>query len=362
MKKNNFGLKGLYQQNGWFYFRTTINGVKRFFALGTKNYMEAYSKALRIKEAQPINYKGSINHAVRSFLSYKISRGRYSRFSVRDKGRFLERFAEYCGANHPLESLKPKVIENFFLDCKKQGLAESTLAGYKSTLQSFFQWCIDERHLFMDGFIKVLKSFYFVTKARKDYLKQEQITHLLRVSPNDDITYVIICGALFGMRKNEIIESRSCWFDFDAGHCHIQNCDAQEAKRKGLDPFRIKNGRERKVPIYGPVVDWLRNFVAGKEYCLASEKRRGKSKYRYNYEIGFKKFLKEQNMGWVSSHTLRHSFATNLACKNISIGYIAEMLGDSIRTTEKHYAQFLPTQSTVNVLDIGFEKPVDQAA
>lgn len=84
---------------------------------------------------------------------------------------------------------------------------------------------------------------------------------------------------------------------------------------------------------------------------MAPERRTGKSRYRYDFRKKFNSLVKKVfPTKTVGTHTLRHSFTTNLAINNTAIGFIAQYLGDSVKTTEKHYAHFLPTRESVDVL------------
>jgi integrase len=49
-----------------------------------------------------------------------------------------------------------------------------------------------------------------------------------------------------------------------------------------------KNGKERRVPISGSALEWLKSYVSTKDqYCLAPDSRTGKSRYRYDYRKKF---------------------------------------------------------------------------
>jgi hypothetical protein len=41
---------------------------------------------------------------------------------------------------------------------------------------------------------------------------------------------------------------------------------------------------------------------------------------------------------------------------NTAIGFIAQYLGDSVKVTERHYAQFLPTTKSVEVLTLNLSQ------
>ena len=85
-----------------------------------------------------------------------------------------------------------------------------------------------------------------------------------------------------------------------------------------------------------------------------------KSPYRYSYDKKYKNYLKKVFEGefkaaqkYIASHIFRRSFSTNLATSGVNIGDIAKMIGDSIRTTEKHYAQYITPTRTIFRMETG---------
>jgi integrase len=355
-RKTKKQLRGIWEQNGWYYFRRMVNGVRENTPLQTKDYEEARSLVLKILDGQSSNYKGSTSDAIGEFIRFKVSRKIFTEESAKEKKGVLMNFAKLVGEMLPVRNISEKDISRFF-ELKKK-CAESTKDGYKTVLKSFISWCIDEKGLFMEPCRKALKGYNFITVARKEFLTMEEIQQLLHATEDEDLKYIITCGAFLGMRKKEIINSKAWWFDFegDVPVCFIQNLSENEAKKRGLDPFRIKNNRERRVPVCSSAFDWLKEYVGSKkDYCLAPESRKKKARYRYDYK---RKYMSLVNKVFpkrkINTYTLRHSFATNLALGNTAIGFIAYYLGDSVKTVEKHYAQYLPTAKSVEVLKIEF--------
>lgn len=350
--KQNQKPKGLWEKGGWWYFKTTIGGKRKNFTLRTMNYKEAVSKALRIIDSQPLNYSNSLESGINEFIEAKLRKGIYTKQSAVSKKGILLDFCRNIGTNPPLGTLAPNHIRSFF-DYKRH-LTSSTKNGYQIAIQSFLTWCIEEKHLLLDECRKEIKSYSFKSSARKDYLSTDELQLLLNSCDDDDMFYILVCGGILGMRKNEIIHSRKCWFEFKGSVplCFIQNLEPSNAQKLGLDSFRIKNGNERRVPINSSVLEWLKSYISTKDqYCLSPDSRTGKSRYRYDFRQKFESLVKRVFPSKsVGTHTLRHSFATNLAINNTAIGFIAKYLGDSVKTTEKHYAQFLPTRESVDVV------------
>jgi len=351
---------GLWEKNGWWYCRVPLGkGKRKNYALHTQNFEEARSKALILRQSKPFECKGSLVNAIEEFFVFKKRHGKFTEFSERNKRGDLERFGRNCGEGLPLSVLAPRHIHSFF--DLKHGVSEDTKAGYKTILSSFITWCIDEKNLHLHDCRSALKKYKFRTVARTGFFNPMDIDRALTQSSDDEITYIIICSAFLGMRKNEIIHSRKDWFDFGKPDCFIQNLDKVRAEKLGLDPFRIKNGKERRVLIHSYVLAWLKNYVSSKDqYCIAPDSRKGKSPYRYNYEKKYKNFLKKvyaaefsKAKRFIASHMFRRSFGTNLAVDGVNIGDIADMIGDSIRTTEKHYARYIPSVETINRMKVG---------
>ena len=70
--------------------------------------------------------------------------------------------------------------------------------------------------------------------------------------------------------------------------------------------------------------------------------------------------MQRNGVGHITLHDLRRGGATNLAINDVNIGKIAALIGDSIKTTEKNYAKYLPSQSHVDLLTAGLNNEQEQ--
>lgn len=88
-------------------------------------------------------------------------------------------------------------------------------------------------------------------------------------------------------------------------------------------------------------------------YTALEDARRGKQT-EYVIEYGSKPIIdikkaftnvakcKEVNMPWVTPHVLRHTGATLLAQNGVPLRKIADLMGDTLETTERHYIKHHP--------------------
>jgi integrase len=365
-RKSRWGLVGLFckPKTGVFYFRPQVQGKRKARSLMTKDHAVALERALKLQNQLPSNIPNSIGTLLDAYILAK--RKEHSRFSSSDKHSILKRFADKFGECTPLESVLASDLEDYF-KVDMEHLAESTLAGYESTIRAFLNWCQQMKRVNTRTLLECLDEFEYDFQPRENFLPQKEVVRLVKQCDQEaedfsDIKYVIICAGFMGMRKNEIIESKSDWFNFETGFCKIKKCDSYTARVRGLDEFQVKNKKYRDVPISGAITEWLKSFTQGKEYVLASDKRRGKSRYRFDPKKKFDAFMDRNGVGHITLHDLRRSFATNLAINDVNIGKIAELIGDSIKTTEKNYAKYFPSQSHVDLLTVGLEDQQTRSA
>lgn len=84
----------------------------------------------------------------------------------------------------------------------------------------------------------------------------------------------------------------------------------------------------------------------------------GKARYRYDFRKPFEEYLKRIGFGWVTPHVMRHTFASLLVSSSCSVYKVAQWLGDTLATTEKHYAHLIKSDPDIELLNgAGRENP-----
>jgi integrase len=174
-------------------------------------------------------------------------------------------------------------------------------------------------------------------RARRDFCTPAQVEKLIAECAREDLRFVLFAGFHAGLRKQEIIEARPFWFDVPNRQIHLRKHDG----------IQFKDREERSLPLTEEFALFLKGYGLRDPYMLRPEVAKGKSLYRYDFDRPFNDYMKRQGMEWVTTHTMRHTFASLLASSGENIFNIAVWLGDDVRVVQKHYAKLLPVQRDV---------------
>ena len=95
-----------------------------------------------------------------------------------------------------------------------------------------------------------------------------------------------------------------------------------------------KGNKTRAIPYQK---DLFNNMKRDSDYVISSK---GKKMTYSNAYKEFKKFAKILGYEWFSPHTIRHSFASRLVSKNLSIEYLSRIMGHASINTTMIYIHF----------------------
>jgi integrase len=339
----------LYLRNEHWWMHIQRGGKRHHFSLHTKELAEAVRKREAYLADPQFLYgfrQQNLEREVQKYIEGKSSGNCWSRESAVEKSRVLTVFADAIGADRALHTIKPAEIESYLENKKANGCKGGTVNGYLMTIQAFFNECVASR-LLVQSPLANIKPFRDEHPVREKWCTKEQVLDLYSNAPTPDLKFILGCGFMLGIRKKEITESRSEWFNLESRFATLKMVREDLAARTGLDTFIPKTRKERSIPIPEPFAVFLSEYLTDRDYCLAPDVRRGKYRYRYDFRRPFEEYVTKKGLGWVSPHTMRHTFATHLARKATPITQLAGYLGDSVKTTLKHYAHHYPDHQDV---------------
>lgn len=248
----------------------------------------------------------------------------------------LKHLTDYFGNQKPIHSIGLKDIESFI-----SHLQRKVVKGYRvyvKTLKAAFNKAVDWSYIKENYFLKVkLPKKQQVNPA---YIDESNLV-LICEKVNADIVKDFIVTAFYtGMRLNELVNLTWRNVNFNTRIITV-----------GDEEFTTKGRNQRYIPICDEALTSILNqreraypqpFPKGREKIIpigsnyVFSKPSGE-KYTGDYfSKAFKKACRAAGIDKsIHFHSLRHSFASNLAQKGVSLYTIKELLGhSSISTTE----------------------------
>ena len=168
--------------------------------------------------------------------------------------------------------------------------------------------------------------------ARIRYLTDEEAKRLLNNCQKSELKLLIKMALMTGMRKSEMLNLIWQNIDLKAKLIHIEES---------------KNGERRSIPISDSLLDELKAIEE-----KPSNERVFKDVKSLHYQ--FKILLKVSAIKNFHFHDLRHTFASWLAIKGVSLYTIKELLGHKSILMTQRYAHLSPDsrQNAVNMIQL----------
>lgn len=155
-------------------------------------------------------------------------------------------------------------------------------------------------------------------------LSGQEIKRIINSANNTKHRLVLSCLYGMGLRVSEIVDLRVENLDFERGMAKVSGKGGKE--RYVMIPKKLETDLEKYIEL-GGLEDYLFPGRKGK-YSIKSVQK--------IFEYASKKAGIKKN---VSCHTMRHSFATHLLEKGVSIRYIQSLLGHSRLQTTQIYTK-----------------------
>jgi integrase len=361
-------IKGLYEKRGWFYYQppTGDDGVRpKAVALGTKDFLEAINLSYAERDRFQLvadSVKGRMAPAIDLYIKEKLAARAHTPKTSYNTSKALHQICSEMG-NPLLNDLNDKKFEDWAKNLrarkcrvairvknaegivrerKKTTVSDSAVAAYSRMLRAFINWCHEKGKILKkpsksipSGRCKKTRKMRFTSFKERDLL-------LDRVT-NPELAFIYNVGFLAGLRFGEMLamEPDWLWFSEDGKHGKIH---VQETRY-----WKPKDKEAREIPMAPRLLGFLKKWPIEGEFVLKPTKTDYPEapKYRYNPEVSFGKHAASCGVPWLTYHDLRHSFGAHLLQRGATIADVADLLGDEVSVTEKHYAGLMKAKRGV---------------
>lgn len=249
-----------------------------------------------------------------------------------------------------VEDISLEDIEDFIGYKKDRGIVASSVNRFISIVKGFYGYLIDRNFVELNPTTK-LQTYRILNRPKRDVLTEDEIDLLVAAIDDMTVRYIVLTMANTGLRISEASKLKLHSVNFENRLIYV------------IDG---KGGKDRMVPMNNKLYLELKKYVeeirpdVNSNYFFSKERTGGISRQWTNLKI------KEavESLGWkknISSHNLRHSFATNLISNDVNIVSVQKLLGHSdLRTTSIYLHQSLDDlKNAVKALDIEEKSPME---
>jgi integrase len=349
MKKQLNEMRGIFCRRGTYYFQPRqVNGIRmKEVCLETGNLAEALEKAAQIRNNPVLTVSGRIPGEIKQHLehgrTFKSKRLFYSRSTTDAKRYQLALWVDSLPKGvRDLDDVTTAMVQDYY---------ESTLINCSVSsawkrlmhIRALYAWAMERNKVRHNPCIGV-KTRVEESPARVGYCAKEVVQRLIEECPREDLKFILYCGFHAGFRKNEIVQAVPWWFNLERGHIDMRNTPSMKFTA-------IKQAR--LIPMRECFRAFLEEYGLRDPFMLHPEVTHGKHLYRYEFRVPFAEYIASKKWArtvqgtLITPHVMRHTFASLLAIDGISIYKIAGWLGDSVSTTEKHYAHLSPSDRDI---------------
>lgn len=153
----------------------------------------------------------------------------------------------------------------------------------------------------------------------------------IRIAHQEVARRRLACGVYLGLRKAELNALTWANIDFEKKVAHVVN----------TEDFTTKSGKPRTIPICEELLTILIRYRHIGGFVLAPRKKyRGKARHRWEFRQGFAEMVIDAKLDVrvISPHAMRHTFASILAQRGVSLFKIAAWMGHSTAQVTELYA------------------------
>jgi len=233
-------------------------------------------------------------------------------------------------------------VEAYKAQKKGDGLQHVTINNHLTVLSGCLRHAQERYELGRMPKIKWLKT----PPPRSDFLSPEEADRLLA---NSCGTWreVFLMALKTGLRFGEL--KALSWADINWANRSVTVRQSWSMTKKGLDT--PKSNRERTVPLVAEVTDMLARKKRRGPFVFVDEHGRSFSPEQLNREL--RDACARAGIRGITSHKLRHTFASHLAAAGASMKAIQELLGHSDLKVTMRYAHLSHSslKATIGLLE-----------
>jgi len=247
-----------------------------------------------------------------------------TRHYIRSIKLSFKQFMDFIG-DIPLNQISTRLIDKFISGIYSRSPYAAKL--YYSTIKAAFTKAVDWNYLNENPFKKIKAPK--MSKSFPVFISKSELIEILNKTKTQLLKDIFTTAFYTGMRLGELLNMKWNWIDFSQNIITIKNSDE----------FISKSKRERIIPVHTKVKVILQSL-----FPICKQEQNNFIFYRYasiklNEDFVSKQFKQAVRDAKLNNdihfHSLRHSFASALVQRGVSLYAVKELLGhEDIKTTQ----------------------------
>ena len=253
----------------------------------------------------------------------------------------FKQFISFCG-DIPMNEIDTRTIDRFITSTFSR--TQRGAHHYYRTLKAAFNKAIEWNYIESNPFAKI--KFPKLSKSFPAFISEDELLIILTNTPYQYLRDIFTVGFYTGLRLGELINMKWNWVDL------FQN----QITVKCSNNFQTKSKKERNVPMSEKVKAILINrfnLAVHQPGEVVFYRIKGRKLHQETISKQFKQAVRKSNLNEkIHFHTLRHSFASLLVQRGVSLYVVKELLGhEDIATTQIYsHLQQQNLKDAVNLL------------
>ena len=346
------------------YIRYATQILISYYSNGKRKVKTLYAKTIKELEKKEVEYRNTLYKGI-TIYNEKLTFGEWAEqwlktykkdVSERTVSRYKSIIDKYLLSLSGIQLSKIKIqdLQQILMDMLDKGYS-SSIKLTKTVLTQIFKQAIINDYIVKNPTTGLKLPKYEVNERRA--LTDEEREIILSVS---DFTLkekaFIQCGLYAGLRRGEILSLRKSDIDFEQDIIHIRRTLVYNTNQAS-----IKNGTKTKagirdIPLYSTLKETLAMLTkeSKSEYLFTMRDGNLYSKTAFNrmWQQIMKKINRdraEDKQVKITSHYLRHTYATDLYYANVDLKTAQYLLGhEDIKTTIQIYTSLRLDTNSVN--------------
>lgn len=339
-------MASIYKRGGIYYVKFRQDGRWVYRSLKTKDKRQAEVE----RQALELVLSGDaapepVSEVVLDFAQLRTfyvgwSASMRSPQTIESRLRALDRFAGMFPGLSP-GRVRHEHIELYRKKYLETGVTKRTVNESVTALSGV--WSVAIKHgMLAENPLRKVEPFR-ESKRHPKWLNASQIEAVLTVAAADgrNAHLFFALGIYAGLRKNEAINARWEWLNFEHLLLHVQSGPG----------FELKDHEDRTLPLHRKLAAILAEYWPGEGatgYLIAPDKAPSGYRYRFDIRKTFGRIVRAAGAPWCTPHTLRHTFASQLVSAGTDLFKVSTWMGHRSYNTTQIYAHLRPSDPDIN--------------